>query len=211
MIDAEYTPYDVCVMGEFDVEIVAELFGGKQLAAALTPQWNGGIYYAAQRRSATTDEARRSRASIGLLYYSRWKSQDAALRFMRMYADELPRKYSRLSERKTDEVDATEQVYSTGEGDVLLSLSDNGVFIGEGFPLELARKLRDKIASVQSDAPLQVTGVDKRGAALTGHAVSQNAFDPGLTLVQTMADAGVMRAAISAESVASGRYTLLRR
>jgi hypothetical protein len=211
LIDADFTPYDVGVMGEFDVEIVTELFGGKQIAAALTPQWNGGIYYAAQKRSAITDEAKRSRASIGLLYYSKWKSQNAALQFMRIYADELPRKYSGLSERKKDETDATEQVYSTSEGDVLLSLSDDGVFISEGFPLELARKLRDKIASVQSDAPLQMTSVDRRGAALPGHAVGESSFDPGLALVRTIADAGVLKAAIAAENVASGRYTLLER
>ncbi|HWG17410.1 MAG TPA: hypothetical protein VN678_06075 [Acidobacteriaceae bacterium] len=211
LIDADYTPYDVGVMGEFDVEIVTELFGGKQMAAALTPQWNGGIYYAAQKRSATTDEAKRSRASIGLLYYSKWKSQNAALEFMRMYAEELPRKYSGLSERKKDETDATEQVYSTSEGDVLLSLSDNGVFISEGFPLELARKLRDKIASVQSDAPLQMTSVDRRRAALPVHATGEASFDPGLALARTMADAGVLKAAIAAENVASGRYTLLER
>ena len=28
LIDAEYTPYDVGVMGEFDVQILTELFGG---------------------------------------------------------------------------------------------------------------------------------------------------------------------------------------
>ena len=50
LIDAEYTPYDVGVMGEFDVRILTELFGGRQIAEALTPQWNGGIYYAAQRK-----------------------------------------------------------------------------------------------------------------------------------------------------------------
>jgi hypothetical protein len=211
LIDADYTPYDVGVMGEFDVEIVTELFGGKQMAAALTPQWNGGIYYAAQKRSATTEEAKRSRASIGLLYYSKWKSQNAALQFMRIYADELPRKYSGLSERKKQEADATEQVYSTSEGDVLLSLSDNGVFISEGFPLELARKLRDKIASVQSDAPLQMTSVDPRRTALPGHATGEASFDPGVALVRTIADAGVLKAAMAAESVASRRYTLLER
>jgi hypothetical protein len=211
LIDADYTPYDVGVMGEFDVEIVTELFGGKQMAAALTPQWNGGIYYAAQKRSATTEEAKRSRASIGLLYYSKWKSQNAALQFMRIYADELPRKYSGLSERKKQEADATEQVYSTSEGDVLLSLSDNGVFISEGFPLELARKLRDKIASVQSDAPLQMTSVDPRRTARPGHATGEASFDPGVALVRTIADAGVLKAAMAAESVASRRYTLLER
>ncbi len=41
------------------------------------------------------------------------------------------------------------------EGDVLLSISGTGVFIGEGFDLALARKLRDSIVSMQSEGPLQ--------------------------------------------------------
>jgi hypothetical protein len=195
LIDAAYIPYDVGVMGEFDVQIVTELFGGKQMADALAPAWNGGIYYAAQKKSAATDQARRSTASIGLLYYSKWKNADSALSFLRVYAGELPRKYSGLAERKNDEVDATEQVYSTSEGDVLLSLADNGVFISEGFPLETARQLREKILSVQSDAPLQVTSLDGRE---TPAAIKDTTFDPGMTLIRTMADAGLIKAAVRA-------------
>jgi hypothetical protein len=206
LIDGDYTPYDVGVMGEFDVEIVTELFGGRQMAEALTPAWKGGIYYAAQRKSAVTPEQKASSASIGLLYYSQWKNESSALSFLRVYAGQLPRKYSGLVERKKDEADATEQVYSTSEGDVLLSLNDTGVFVSEGFPLELARKLRDKIESVQTDSPLQVAGAGSQGTRVTsGNAAAAPSFDPGLALVRTMERAGVMRAAIS------GRYTLGQR
>ena len=205
LIDADYVPYDVGVLGEFDVQIVTELFGGQQMADALAPEWNGGMYYAAQKRSATTDAAKRSTASIGLIYYSKWKNADSALSFLRVYAGQLPRKYSGLVERKKDEADGTEQVYSTSEGDVLLSLNDDGVFISEGFPLELARKLEEKVVSAQSDAPLQVTSVDGRKASEGG------AFDPGVALTHTMADAGMLKAAIASESAARRRYTLVQR
>jgi hypothetical protein len=205
LIDADYNPYDVGVMGEFDVQIVTELFGGKPMADALAPAWNGGIYYAAQKKSAVTDEAKRATSSIGLFYYSKWRNEDSALSFLRVYAGELPRKYSGLVERKKDEADDSEQVYSTSEGDVLLSLSGDGVFISEGFPLELARKLREKVLSVQSDAPLQVTSVDSRTT------VPGASYDPGLTLAHVLADAGVIKAAIAGERAVSGRYTLLQR
>jgi len=209
LIDAEYTPYDVGVMGEFDVEILTELFGGRQIASALTPQWNGGIYYAAQKKSAVSDEAKKSPGSIGLLYYSKWKSEEAAQSFLRVYAGQLPRKYSGLAERKKDETDGSEQVYTTSEGDVLLAVSGTGVFISEGFPLELARKLRDKVESVQSDAPLQVTSVDKSGA---GSLALGELFDPGLSLARTMSSTGVMRAVLGGaaadRSTSGGRYTL---
>jgi hypothetical protein len=195
LIAADYTPYDVGVMGEYDVRILTELFGGEQIADALTSEWNGGIYYAAQKKSAVTQDAKASTASIGLLYYSKWKNEDSARSFIRVYAGQLPRKYSSLVRRTKDEADRTEQVYTTNEGDVLLSISDTGVFVSEGFPAQLARKLRDLIASVQSNAPLQVAWSQKsqRPEAGSGLGVS----DPGLSLVRMFSSAGVMKAAIA--------------
>ncbi len=64
-----------------------------------------------------------------------------------------------MERRKKDEVDDSEEVYSTNEGDVLISISRTGVFVGEGFDLALARKLRDSITSVQSEGPLRTAGV----------------------------------------------------
>jgi hypothetical protein len=203
LIDADYTPYDVGVMGEYDVRILTELFGGPQIADALTSEWNGGIYYAAQRKSAVTAQEKDSTASVALLYESKWKNEDSARSFLRVYAGQLPRKYSGLVRRTKDEAkDGNEQVYTTNEGDVLLSISGTGVFVSEGFPLELARKLRDLIGSVQSNAPLQVA------RAAEGN-------DPGLTLVRVLSSAGMMKAALGGRAVAdmgaAGRYTLIQR
>jgi hypothetical protein len=205
LIDADYMPYDVGVMGEFDVRIVTQLFGGEQIADALTPAWNGGIYYAAQRKSATTAQEKASTASIGLLYYSRWKNADSARSFARVYAGQLPRKYSGLVRRTKDEADDSEQVYTTSEGDVLLTTNDLGVFVSEGFPVALGRKLRDLIESAQSSAPLQLASGDgKRGA--------ERMSDPGLSLVRMLSSAGVMKAALSTPAIDGiGRYTLSQR
>src|SRR6202042_2156000 len=126
LLDAEYTPYDLGVMGELDVRILAELFGGRELATALAPEWNGGVYYAAQRKSAVTAAEKESTASIGLLYYSRWKNSDSARSFMRIYAAQIPRKYSNVVERTNDEADDKEKIFTTNEGDVLISLSGTG-------------------------------------------------------------------------------------
>jgi hypothetical protein len=194
LIDAEYTPYDVGVMGEFDVRILTELFGGEEIATALTSEWNGGIYYAAQRKSAVTAEAKESPASIALLYESKWKNEDSARSFLRVYAGQLPRKYSGLVRRTKDEADGTEQVYTTNEGDVLLSMDGTDVFVSEGFPLALARKLRDSITSVQSSAPLQLA---ESPAKVRPGRVELPAFDPGVSLVRMFLSAGVMKAALT--------------
>jgi hypothetical protein len=167
LLDPDYVPYDIGVMGELDVRILAELFGGPEQAKALSPEWNGGVYYAAQRKSATTPAEKASTASIALLYYSRWKNADSALSFMRIYASQIPRKYSNVVERKKDEADEKEMVYSTNEGDVLISRSGDSVFISESFDLSLARKLRDTITSVQPQGPMQQAAVPAQEPSLS--------------------------------------------
>ena len=159
---AGYIPYDLGVMGELDVRILTELFGGQQMAEALTPNWDGGLYYAAQQKGAaqhtsTAQVSAASPASLGLLYLSRWKNPDSARSFTEVYAAQLPRKYRTVHQRTEDEKDG-EQVFSTDEGDVLLWRSGNLVFTAEGFPLALARQLRDQITPIQGAGPLQTAG-----------------------------------------------------
>jgi hypothetical protein len=187
LIEAEYEPYDLGVMGELDVRILAELFGGPAMAQGLAPDWNGGIYYAAQRKSATAAE-KESTASLGLLYYSRWKNADSAKTFMRIYGTQLGRKYSKVTLREKDAANDSEQVFSTNEGDVLMTLKDNAVFVSEGFDVALARKLRDSIASVQTDGPVRL-------AEVNGNPV--NGAEPALSLGRWMGSFGVTKAALA--------------
>ncbi len=155
---AGYLPYDLGVMGELDVRILTELFGGQGMADALTPNWDGGIYYAAQRKSAAKQPSTAATTgSLGLFYLSRWKNPDSARSFTEVYAAQLPRKYHTLHQRTEDEKDG-EQVYTTEEGDVLLWRSDNLVFTSEGFPLPVARQLRDAITPIQGTGPLETAG-----------------------------------------------------
>jgi hypothetical protein len=198
LLDAEYTPYDIGVMGELDVRILLELFGGQQIATALSPEWKGGIYYAAQRKAATATE-KQSTASLGLIYYSRWANPDSARSFLHVYAAQLPRKYSGVVRRAKDEADEKEQVYSTNEGDVLFSINGNGVFIAEGFALPLARKLRDSIVSAQPEGPIQVASSSE---------APQEHGELTLSLSRYLSSFGMLKAA---EPDAAGRYTLERR
>jgi hypothetical protein len=68
------------------------------------------------------------------------------------------------------------------------------VFVSEGFPLALARKLRDSITSVQSSAPLQLA---ESPAKVRSGRVELPAFDPGVSLVRMFLSAGVMKAALT--------------
>jgi hypothetical protein len=182
--DAGYDPYDVGVMGELDVRMTAELFGGRPLAEALAPEWAGGIYYAAQRRSATSAE-KDTTASLALLYSSRWKNKDSARSFFEVFDQELPRQYDGLKRRPSDEISDNERVYSTREGDVLLTLEDRTVWVSEGYDLVMARKLRDAV-----DAANVSLG---SGPVMQAHTVQPN-HDLVGGLVTTIGAFGMMKA-----------------
>jgi len=171
LIDKDYLPYDVGVMGSLDVHILTELFGGDTASDALTPAWDGGIYYAAQRRSATEAE-KKSTVSLGLIYYSRWKNADSARTFLRIYVNHLPRKYTHIQElKRTDNAqdtttDSNEIDFSSNEGDVLIVQKGRSVFISEGFDMPLAHKICDRMTLLQSDGRTQIA--DGTNRELTG-------------------------------------------
>ncbi len=162
LIDPLYRPYDVGVMGEFDVQVMAELFGGPAIATALAPEWRGGIYYAAQSKSARTENAQNTPASLALLYLSRWETPKAAQAFATIYAQELPRKYDHVTiapDENSDPGDAAEthRIWKTSEGPVLIAVSGKTVFISESFPLDLAQKLEFVMTGSISDSSTSVT------------------------------------------------------
>ena len=112
LLDADYQPYDIGVMGELDVRILTELFGGPEVAAMLTPQWKGGLYYAVQSRKAVTPAQQAATSSVALLYLSAWRSEGAAREFAKLYARELSKKYSGVVRDPAAESSADEQVYN---------------------------------------------------------------------------------------------------
>jgi hypothetical protein len=154
---AGYEPYDVGVMGELDVRMLAELFGGRPLAQALAPEWDGGIYYAAQRTAATAAE-KLTTGSIAMLYSSRWRNEDSARSYFEVFEQEMPRQYDGLVRRQKDEADENERVYTTREGDVLLTLEGKTVWVSEGFSLAMARKLRGEVDAAQGVGPVLTAG-----------------------------------------------------
>jgi hypothetical protein len=142
LLDPDYEPYDIGVMGELDVRILTELFGGPDMAAILTPQWKGGLYYAVQSRKAVTPAQQASTASVALLYLSAWRSEGAAREFAKLYARELSKKYSGVVRDPTAETSSDEQVYNGNEGPVFIVRQGKQVFVSESFDPTTARKLQ---------------------------------------------------------------------
>ena len=94
LVDSLYKPYDIGQMGQLDVRILTEIFGGEQAARDLTPAWDGGLYWAGQQLSAKTPADKAKTDSIAIFYLSAWKNAASARAFAELYADELGRKYS---------------------------------------------------------------------------------------------------------------------
>ena len=182
LLDADYAPYDVGVMGQLDLRMLAELFGGPQMASALTPAWDGGIYYAVQKKSAPDKNAT---SSISLLYLSQWKSAAAAMAFAKMYAGELGQQFSKVTRDTQAESDPNERIYETNEGPVLISTQGNLAFVSESFDLPLARKLEFLMVGAQAG---------NSGNAITARVQPKANLTGGL--VNFMENCGMMRAAL---------------
>src|SRR5271170_1189103 len=171
LLEEQYGPYDIGVMGALDVRILTELFAGEEAAGALTPEWDGGIYYAAQSKSAKTPEEKVQTASVALLYLSAWKSADAAKTFAAIYAEQLSRKYSGVK-RDKDAESTGEQVYQTSEGPVLIALDGNQVFTSESFDLTLAHKLELLMVGAQANENQQTAQGHSAAPELAGGVVN---------------------------------------
>jgi hypothetical protein len=207
LVDGTYRPYDIGQVGQLDVHILTGLFGGDRSARDLTPAWDGGIYWAGQKLSATTPEQQASTRSLSLFYLSVWKNEASAESFAKLYADELGRKYSGLKIEKaapsaSGEADGTvEQVYSTDEGPVVLTRQGKMVFVAESFDLPVARKLATLILGSQGSGPLQSASTRRPDAKpdspqLAAGSVAREALTE--PMVHFLSNCGVMKAVVDA-------------
>ncbi|MFZ0394116.1 MAG: hypothetical protein WAL73_09700, partial [Terracidiphilus sp.] len=171
LVDKTYRPYDIGQVGELDLQILTQIFGGDQAARDLTPAWDGGIYWAGQRLNATPAEQKTTK-SISFFYLSAWKSEASAQAFAQLYADSLGRKYSGLHKEEAAQTPVgapagtVEQVYTTDEGPVAITTRGRLVFVSESFELPLARKLATLIMDAQGTGELKMA----RGARPDGPA-----------------------------------------
>jgi hypothetical protein len=97
-----------------------------------------------------------------MLYSSRWKNEDSARSYFEVFEQEMPRQYDGLVRRQKDEADENERVYTTREGDVLLTLEGKTVWVSEGFDLAMARKLRAEVDGAQGVGPVLTAGSRKQ-------------------------------------------------
>src|SRR5271157_5942578 len=203
LLDKLYKPYDIGQVGQLDVRILTELFGGEQAAGDLTPAWDGGLYWAGQRLSAKTLEEQSNTDSIALFYLSVWKNSASAQAFARIYDDELGRKYSGVKELRSADFTTgrsgdEEQVYSTSEGPVVITTRGKLVFVAESFDLPIARKLTALILDAQGTGAMQMASATRPAWLVEpGAAIVTSETGQPLTgsLVRFFSNCGMMKAA----------------
>lgn len=201
LIDKLYKPYDIGQVGQLDLHILVELFGGDDAARNLTPAWNGGYYWAGQLRSAKSAEEQASTKSLAIFYLSAWRNTASAQAFAKVYANNLGRKYSALQHDESAQTPAradgsVEQVYTTSEGPVVITTRGKLVFVSESFPLGLARELSTQILGAQGSGEMKMAQASQPGTP----ALASETWQPlTANLVHFFTNYGVMKAVVEAE------------
>jgi hypothetical protein len=198
LLDKMYRPYDIGQVGQLDLHILTELFGGDAAARDLTPAWNGGLYWAGQLRSATTPEEQDSTKSLALFYLSVWKSDASAQDFAKLYGDSLGRKYASVKQVNGSQTYAQakdssdETVYTTDEGPVVITTRGKLVFIAESFPLDTAHKLTALVLDAQGTGETRIAQMSRPRLPST-----QSAGQPlSADLVHLFQSCGVLKAVV---------------
>jgi hypothetical protein len=145
LLDHDYKPYDVGVMGDLDAKMLLQLTTSTKQATQIASQWDGGIYYVAQQKHAADPK---STASVALLYLSRWKNPATAQTFAKNYELEIANQYPGAKLQPVSTLG--DRVYSTSQGPVLITITNRYVFVSESFPLPIARKLNLMLLNAQS-------------------------------------------------------------
>jgi hypothetical protein len=164
----DYEVYDSGTMGQLDVRILSQQLGSENDMFTVTPNWRGGAYVAVKRKSPVLSPGGQvSTADIALMYVSRWKTLEAAERFMETYQKSLSKRVKVIQESPTISPSCAGPAcppravrVDTSEGLAFLELlPNNTVFIAQSFPEETVKSLRQIVLtrapenSASSSAP----------------------------------------------------------
>jgi len=87
LLGPDWQRVDVSGIGEIDLRVLLEAWGGQIAAASLTAAWNGGYYIALSHKNAPRD------APLSLALIVQFTSQEAARQFAAVYMTALATRY----------------------------------------------------------------------------------------------------------------------
>jgi hypothetical protein len=129
----DYERFDIGAIGEFDVDILAEQYAGKEVARHIYPNWRGGYYYSVHPKGDP-------QGLLGLVFVSRWASAKAAEEFAGVYAHGMTERYKNLEAAPGNNLPASlkdlrtlggDHTWKTPEGDVVIAVKGDTVLVTE--------------------------------------------------------------------------------
>ncbi len=144
LLGHDWEQVDFGALGQFDVNVLMELYADADTSSELTPTWRGGYYYAAHKKGTPAE-------NVAFIYVSKWRDEDSAASFARIFADSWKQRYKNLrTETESRKRDRHVMRKQTETGTVSVEQSGNVVIAIESFPQEESAKLRS--AALTEDA-----------------------------------------------------------
>lgn len=141
LLGKSWEQVDFGALGEFDVNVLMELYDDATTSKQLTPGWRGGYYYAAHKKGTPAED-------VAFIYVSRWNDTDTAAQFAKIFEGSWKQRYKSLRVTKSDDPEIVQK--ETDQGTVSVMTKGNLVIAIESFPDAEATHLRQ--AALDADA-----------------------------------------------------------
>jgi hypothetical protein len=136
LLGSNWRREDFSGLGEIDLRVMLLQWGGKEVAAKLTPTWRGGYYMTLSNKKSPQD------APVPLALVINFATLAAANQFGALYESELPKRYKSVHAGKLP------HQWSTEEGIVCLYIDGTSAIALESFSPEDAAKLHAALIPV---------------------------------------------------------------
>jgi hypothetical protein len=135
---------DFGALGQFDVNVMTELYDDADSAKELTPDWRGGYYYAAHKKGAPAQD-------VAFIYVSKWSDEESAADFAKIFAGSWKQRYKNLRTEPAQNAQGPNKIRKqTEQGLVTVERTGKVVIAIESFPEDDASRLRT--AALEADA-----------------------------------------------------------
>jgi hypothetical protein len=138
----DWEKYDVGSIGEFDVAIMAEIYGAED-PKKIYPNWRGGWYYALKPKNG---------GRLALVMTTKWADANAAAEFYRLYSGSVPKRYMVAQGQVpgaavggTPGTIGAASFWNTAEGPVEVRLEGQNVIAIESVPTDMVDKIRQSV------------------------------------------------------------------
>jgi hypothetical protein len=150
----DYDRFDVGAIGEFDVDVLAEQYAGKDAAGRIYPNWRGGYYYSVHPKGNPG-------GALGLVFVSRWASPKSAEQFAAVYAAGMHQRYKTVEAPEGSNLPADlkslrslggDHAWKTEAGAVVIDVRGDTVLVCESLDPAITDQFRGAVFGAQ-DAP----------------------------------------------------------